>query len=291
MRVLRFGPNGSALDDLSSPEQERYIAELENQASLFGALSLFAWILFLVLLTGGMVYGVIRELRRVNAQKPATASSGTTPQADTEKPTWGDSSVEWLGRPRFDLFAIVVGLVVIAIISLGFIDAGADEKSSCSGMNMIWFMTVMISMAVIVPLVIARRRLKNTHIGVRDEWVIVRFPDGGTEMARDRDLLEVNNGFIINQRKVSLGNQQHTLYDKKDIEALLKPRLAVAKTMGPIEHMRWEWQHNKRTALLVSAASVILLTAALMLELGYGDVWLRDKMSNSDSPECQKDIN
>ena len=68
MRVLRFGPDSSALDDLSSPEQERYITELENQADFYNTSSALAWTLFGVLRVGGMIYGIRQELRRVNAQ-------------------------------------------------------------------------------------------------------------------------------------------------------------------------------------------------------------------------------
>jgi hypothetical protein len=286
MRVLRYGADGSVLDDLSSPEQERYIVELEEQKAFYDAASILTWILFGVLFIGGMIYGIRQELLRVNAQKPELANADASSQADTQKPIFGDTRVQWVGMPRFDLFAIVIGLLAITLVSLGFVDVGADAQAKCTGMNVIWMMCGVMLVLVIVPLGIVRRRLKNTNIGVRDEWVIVRFPDGTTEIARDRDLLEMNNGFIINQRKVSVGNERHTLYNKKDTESLLKPRLERAKKLTGREQMRWEWQHNRRATLLIGSISVILLIAALMLELGYGEDWLKGKIRNSTSSEC-----
>ncbi len=286
MRVLRFSADGSVLDDLSSPEQEDYVAELEEQKAFYDTASILAWILFGVLLIGGMIYGIRQELLRINAQKPDQASSDAPPQADTQQPIFGDTRVQWVGMPRFDLFAIIIGLLVITLISLGFVGVGTEAKANFTGMNVIWMMCGVMLVLVIVPLGIARRRLKNTNIGVRDEWVIVRFPDGTTEIARDRDLLEMNNGFIINLRKVSVGNERHSLYSKKDMEALLKPRLEKARKLTGQEQIRWEWQHNRRTTLLVGSISVILLIAVLMLELGYGEDWLKGKIRNSASSEC-----
>ena len=285
MRVLRFGPDGSVLDDLSSPEQARY-TQIEDQKAFYDTASVLAWVVFAVLVVGGMVYGIRQELLRVNAQKPDQASSDASSQADTQQPIFGDTSVQWVGMPRFDVLAIIIGLLVITLISLGFVDAGADAKARCSGMDVIWMMSGLMLVLVIVPLGIMRRRLKNTNVGVRDEWVMVRFPDGTTEIARDRDLLEMNNGFIINQRKVSVGNERQTLYRKKDLEALLKPRLERAKKLTVQEQMRWEWQHNRRTTLFIGSISVILLITVLVLEFGYGDDWLKNKIRNSASPEC-----
>lgn len=285
-RVLRFRSDGSALRDLTSPEQEDYLAELEGQIDFYNTASALSWTLFGVLLVGGMVFGVRRELQRVNALKPVQPRENTAPQHDTEQPTWGDTRVDWLGKPRFDIFAVILGLMVVMLISLGFVEVGNGASVKCTGMNVILMMTGVISLAVIVPLAVLRKRLKNTNIGVRDEWVVVRFPDGNTEMARDRDLLQVNHGFIVNQRKVSIGNHRQFLYSKKDIETLLEPRLARAKSLTPGEHMRWEWQHNKRTTLIGGSISVIMLVAVLLLEFGYGEAWLKDKIHSGVNSEC-----
>jgi hypothetical protein len=286
-RVLRFDSQGSEFGDLSSPAQEEYIEQLRGQVRLYDIATVAAWTLFIVLLVVGVVVAVRHELKKANNMKVAQAGSSADKKPDTRQPNLSEISIQWLKKPRFNLATVMLALIAGLTLGLIVLIPSLEPNKPCSIGQLIMALTLAMVIPIIVPLVVFRNRMHKTRVGVRDEWVIVQFHDSRVEMSRDRDLMTSNNGFIINNRRVGIGNDRHYLYDKKDIEALLQPRLAKAKKLGVGAQMAWEWQHNRRTTLALGVLTVLALALYVALEFGTGKEWMEKQLIAMMGPECE----
>jgi hypothetical protein len=206
---------------------------------------------------------------------------------DTRRPSASDIGIRWLKQPRLDLLKVVLALTVGLGLGLILMVPSLDADAPCPIGPLILTLALVLILPVLIPLAVLARRFHNTRIGVRDEWVVVRFPDGNLESGRDRDLHSVKNGFIINNRRVAVGHEAYPLYDKSDVRTLLQPRLANATAMGLREQFIFDWQHNRGVLLAAGVAILLAIAAIIALESDGADNWLEQRLAAMLGPECQ----
>jgi hypothetical protein len=265
-QVLRFDQSGSDLGQLSSPQQERYIEELRAEIRQHEIMSLAAWMVFGILVVAGFVIAIRAELRKASQNKTSASASAARRAAGTPKPSHRDPNIKWLGRPRFDIASILMLLIALISVSLLVLPSILPTLDKATNSPTVLGLVALAFFVSLVPLNILRKRIKNTHIGVRDEWVIVCFHDGTKETSRDEDLLVFGNGFIIGKRKVSIGNEKNYLYSKSDIQSLLEPLLANGKKLSIGEAAAWEWQNNRTSNVVALAVIILCLVLAIAAE-------------------------
>jgi len=286
-RVLKFDTEGTHFGELSSPAQEEYISSLRSRVQAYNMASVIAGTVFVVLLVVGIVVAVRHELHKANTMKVEPAKTPSGQRADTRQPTPSDIGIKWLGKPRFDIPGILLIIVAALTLLLIVLIPSLEPNKPCAMGPLILGLTLAMVLPIFIPLAIIRKRIKNTRIGVRDEWVIVKFHDGAVDVARDRDLLVINNGFIINNRKAAIGNDKKYLYDKKDIDTQLQPLMANAKKLNISEQMAWEWRLNRKASLALGVLTVLALVIYVVLEFGSGKDWLQEQLTSMMGPECQ----
>jgi hypothetical protein len=76
-----------------------------------------------------------------------------------------------------------------------------------------------------------------------------------------------------------------SLYDKKELEQWLKPRLERATVLGPLQQTVWQW-HNKRRVFIAAVVGIALMLAVVIAVEGdwakdWADQWVQSQ------PECQ----
>jgi hypothetical protein len=295
LEVYRYSVEGQLQGNLDSPAQAEYIDQLRQRQDLFFMLEYASWGLFGLALVIGFALAIKSEISRVRHKKEEAAEQTTNEGRAklTARPHPLDTRIHWiLPRERLlwiGLFAVALALLIPVVIGLGDFSEG-EHASGCSKftLGMMTWGTVGIMLLVLVPLLLKLRSIAFTRIGVCDEWVLVDYGNGVVRMARDEDLLRVPNGFIIEQVTVPTGNHQQSLYDKKELEQWLQPRLKRGGELGPIKQLAWQWQ-NKRGLFIAGAIAVVLmLIAVVATEMG----WLEHAFEQwvESRPECQKSL-
>ena len=151
-------------------------------------------------------------------------------------------------------------------------------------------MALLMVVPIIIPLALVRRRVLRTQLGVKDEWVVVRFHDNSTASSRDRDLRVTNNGFIIGNRHVPIGRNNSFLFAKADLDAYLQPRLARARKLSVSQQVAWEWRRNRRATLLLVLLLIPAVGAFIFVEFGSGKEWLQELLLSLLGPECRQAV-
>jgi hypothetical protein len=212
-----------------------------------------------------------------------------TPQsADTRQPGANDMGIRWLGRPRFDAMRMLLILIVVLTLALVLLIPALDTGSQCQFGPIILGMALLMVVPIIIPLALVRRRVLGTQVGVKDEWVIVRFHDASTACSRDRDLRVTNNSFIISNRHVPIGRNGSFLFARADLDAYLQPRLEQARKMTVSEQVAWEWQRNRGATLLLALLLILAVGAFIFVEFGSGKEWLQELLLSLLGPECRQ---
>ena len=198
--------------------------------------------------------------------------------------------IRWLGRPRFDAMRALLILIVALTLALVLLIPALDTGSQCQFGPIILGMALLMVVPIIIPLALVRRRVLRTQLGVKDEWVVVRFHDNSTASSRDRDLRVTNNGFIIGNRHVPIGRNNSFLFAKADLDAYLQPRLARARKLSVGQQVAWEWRRNRRATLLLVLLLIPAVGAFIFVEFGSGKEWLQELLLSLLGPECRQAV-
>lgn len=260
LRLLRFGLDGSPLDDLEPPLVVAYIDSLETQRDRYLLTARLCWGAFVVLLVIGLVAGLRTGLQRTHAPLRAAVTTGVI---GTPRPGPRHPDITWLRRSRLDFYTLLLvpmAFCVATIVPIVIIE-GTD---SCVNALLLWLF-VLVAIPVL-PLMVFLRRLRKVRIGVLHEWVVVIFASGQEATARDCDLIVHRNGFSIQGKQVTIGIPQLYLFNQTDVQTLLLPRLDKGQRLSPGEQIQWDWRYN-RGAALTSAFLLALLLIILVPDL------------------------
>jgi hypothetical protein len=292
MAVHRYSFAGDHLGYLSSTSQDDYVAGLQQRRRQFTVLEYGSWGLFALALVAGFAIAIRAELNRAKAKAKAAgqpADSSHAPKA-TGRPHHLDPRIHWLQPKKMPLrLGFLAALLFLLIpVALGLdVFQGDDAASACAQLTMrvVAWSTVGLGMVVMVPVVLNLWRVARTRVGVLSEWVLVDHGDGNIRIARDEDLLRVANGFIIDYTTIPTGTPQLSLYDKKELEQWLMPRLACATVLNPLQQTVWQW-HNKRGVFIALLLGVIIL---LPLAIAVQGDWAKNRFEQwlQTQPECE----
>ena len=294
LKVYRYSVDGALLGNLESRAQTDYIDQLLRRQRNFSLLEYTAWGLFALALLIGFVVAIKGELSRARSKK-AEAAEESEDQASakpTARPHPMDARIRWLqpGKSMMWIGLLIVGLGLAMPLAIALRMPGEDDQvSACAGFTLgilTWGAAGML-LIILVPVLFKLRTLASTRIGVCDEWVLVDHGNGVVRVARDEDLLRVANGFIIEQVAVPTGTPQKSLYDKKELEKWLEPRLRRAGRLSSIKHLAWQWQHKRRLFIAGVVGILLLLAAVGAMEAGWAEEGFRAWLESR--PECQKD--
>ncbi len=204
-----------------------------------------------------------------------------------------EQRIHWL-QPKRTAFwvGLLIAVMILAaplLISFSF-TLENDPASECTRFSVSFVMWSFsgLMLLLVIPLLVFVHRIVNTRLGFRDEWVLVERANGLVHIARDEDLISVNNGFIIEGVTIPTGNPKMPLYKGRDLEKWLKPRLARGDSLGPIQQLTWQWQH--RRGLFIAIVVAILGGAALIAAMETG--WMEEQFERwlGAQPECRDAI-
>ena len=133
------------------------------------------------------------------------------------------------------------------------------------------------------------RQMALTRIGVCEEWVLVDRGNGTVLAARDRDLLRMAKGFIIENVTISTGTPPLSLYDRGDMETWLQPRLDRAGLLGAGKQLAWQWQHQRGQFVIALLLVALGAVAVLGIELGWFQDWFNKWLQSY--PACAEAAN
>ena len=290
MAVHRYSLAGDHLGYLSSTSQDDYVAGLQQRRRQFTMLEYGSWGLFALALIAGFAIAIRAELSRTKSQATDQAAGTPAPQA-TGRPHYMDPRIHWLLAKKMPLrmgvLTAFLFFLIPVVLGLGVFQ-GDDAASACVQLTVrvVAWATVGLGVAVMVPVVFNLWRIAHTRVGVLNEWVLVDHGNGVIRIARDEDLLRVANGFIIDYTTIPTGTPQLSLYDKKELDQWLVPRLERATTLGPLQQTAWQW-HNKRGAFIALLLGVIIL---LPLAIAVQGGWAKNRFEQwqQTQPECQR---
>jgi hypothetical protein len=201
-----------------------------------------------------------------------------------------EARIHWL-QPKKTPFRVglLIALMILAaplLISISF-PLTDDPASECTrfSMNVVMWSFSGMMLLLVIPLLVFVHRLVNTRLGFRDEWVLVERANGPVHIARDEDLISVNQGFIIEGVTIPTGNPKMPLYKARELETWLKPRLARGSRLGPVQQLTWQWR-NRRSLFVVVCAGIVAGTALIVaMESGWLEVQFKDWLERQ--PECR----
>ncbi len=290
LAVRLYGLDGTARGELTSPEQAAHIDTLRQRQSLYRAAQYLCWALFALALVAGFAIAIRAELRRSREKKAALEAQPTQgPAEPTPRPHHLEARVHWLEASKKPLWLLaVVGLLLVAMpvgITVGM-PQPEDAKEICTRFTVdvtVWAMTGLL-LVVVVPVWWKLRQVVSTRIGIADEWVLVDRGNGPVLGARDEDLLRVANGFMIDGVTIPTGSPQMSLFDKKELEQWLQPRLDRGQSLGPIKQLVWQWRHQRGMFVLTWTLVALGLVVVLGMELGWFEGWFEQWLKTR--PEC-----
>jgi len=293
LAVYRFTASGERLEDLQSPAQRDHLENLQQRKQMFSVIEYASWGVFALALLVGFIVAIRGELRKAKQRRDATPpkTESTAPPRPTTRPHPMEAGIHWLAPKKTALWMGVLLLCTVLLMPLLMIvvaPEGNDPKQVCTryALNIaLWGFTAFM-LVIFVPLILKMRTVVRTRLGFRDEWVLVDHGNGTIYIARDEDLIGVNNGFMIDGVTIPTGNPNMALYNSGDLDTWLKPRLARGKTLGPIQQLTWQW-HNRRGLFIVSAIGICAgLVLVVAMEAGWLEKHFKDWLDTQ--PECRK---
>lgn len=290
MRVYRYSSDGEYLGDLVSVEQTDFVAGLVKRKNNYTVLQYAAWGVFSLALVVGLIVGIARELKK-SASSNASEDEDIAPRVTTARPHPMDPRIHWLHARkaplRTGMLAFFAMLLMPLVLALDLPGEGGDS-AECTRLTMeivIWGGCGLLA-AITLPLGLHMRNITRTRIGVADEWVLVDHGNGVVRIARDEELLRVNNGFIIDQTTVPTGTPQVSLYDKAEVEQWLKPRMQRATHLGPLAQTKWQWQHKRSLFIALAIGIALMVVLLVMVEAGWAEQWFTRWIESQ--PACQE---
>ena len=291
LRIYRYDSEGRSQGELDSPAQADYIAQLQQRQVKFRVLEYTSWGVFALALITGFIVAVRGELKKAKRKllEKELREEASGPAGPTARPHPMDARIHWLSPKKTALWLALLGvgltLAMPLLIGMGIPETD-DPKKICSRYTlnlMVWGFTGMM-LLIFIPLLMKMRGMMRMRIGVCDEWVLVDHGNGTVRIAADKDLIKVGNGFIVDGITIATGNPQMTLYDRKELEKWLQPRLDRCSTLGPIQQLSWQWQHRRGLFVLSAAAVVAGLALIVAMESG----WLEGRLERwvKTRPAC-----
>lgn len=291
MKIDRYTLKGEQLPALDSVAQREHIENLQHRRLKFALLEYSAWGVFAIAMLAGFIVAIRGEMRKARSKSEKRLEERDVAAVKpTARPHPMEAAIHWLQPKKTPLWigalSLLAMLAMPLIMDLALPETEEPERLCIRySMNIVVWVFTGAMVLILVPLVIKLRTTVSTRIGFRDEWVLVDHGNGSMYIAQDKDLVSVNNGFMIDGVTIPTGNHQISLYDSAELEKWLEPRLAVGSKLGLIQQTRWQW-HNRRGLFLLSLLGIIL-GGALIIVIEMG--WLENRFEEwlQTRPECQ----
>ncbi|MEH6586349.1 MAG: hypothetical protein V7720_07305 [Halioglobus sp.] len=282
-RLLRVGLDGTAMEDLSSPEWRQYAEQLSSTGRLSLWTGILLWTVFALLLIVGF-YVAVKAQKFASSVKSKIEVEADVEPEDTGPPSVHDPAVRWLRRSRLlDVLMGVLFLMFVVVIGFAF-----SLKGDCAArsMQVIMYGTASLVLIVAVPFFVQWRRNRQARIGVLGNWLIVESKNGTVQRSLGSDLHHVRNTLLyVDGQKVMLGPPNNRFFHKEDFEQILEPILKKGTALSGLGLYRWRW-HNDRSALYVECIITLFALALLFGMLTGGEVYIEDKL-NAMTENCQ----
>jgi hypothetical protein len=227
-----------------------------------------------------------KEVRETGPEEPDLVR----PVRNTARPHPMEARIHWL-QPKKTAFRVGLLMTLVLVAAPLLIHAGLptsdDPGRDCIrfSFNFVMWSFSGLMLMLVVPLLVFVHRILNTRLGFRDEWVLVERANGAVHIARDEDLISVNQGFIIEGVTIPTGNTKMPLYKASDLEEWLQPRLARGSRLGPIQQLDWQWRNRRGLVLLMCGGILVGLVLVASIESG----WMEDQFKAwlESQPECR----
>ncbi|MEL0168707.1 MAG: hypothetical protein VW877_11340 [Pseudomonadaceae bacterium] len=265
-RLLRLNKSGARVPDPVSG----VLAELEQQAERaregylwVGRLSLAGMVLSLL---AGFLAAWLLEREQTRAQFAGWSGRGLAARVEAEPAPVPGGGVYWLTNrlqqrlrwlvPAMALVAIALVYVLIQVLLLG----GA-WRAQLQMLALTLYAMLALGLVTRDLLAAARQRL-----GVSDEALLLEV-QGRISRVPLSQIRYTRSHLVAPDQVLFVGQQRHTVFDRKELELLLFPRLRVASPCAPwvVWKALWHTRHSQAVVLAVLLPVTVMLMLSLRL--------------------------
>lgn len=257
----------SAAGDILEPKQSATLASVTAQSQ--ADYQYYQWLgygglggLALVLL-GGFGAAWVLERRQTIDKFNQLKDGGLTAAVNRPAKQPGGSEIFWLtnNAQRYVRWVgvIFLALVVAMVVSVIFLVTEAEK-------DVPGFHVAALGLSVALLLATAAAYWMFLHIaklklGVIGGSVVMQGSSGRRTIARGAGICYTRTRLMADDIIISLGNHQQTLFDRKQLEDYVFPRLKEARKCGQLEMLKYMWQ--TRDPLLVATLIILIIIAGM----------------------------
>lgn len=255
-RVYRLDADGRRLDDFTSTGLETVLREVREQRRFYGVVSWIGIGLFVLVLAGLMLRGVL-EPPAMKPELPAAARARMSPPPD-----------EWVWfRPDPAMVRKAERSARVAFAGMSVLMVTFVILAAARGQWLILFglAAPLAGLAAITAVLCwMTRAMMNTAIGLRGNQVALRDHRGRESKSPVHQVVYSDSAIANRNQAVVIGHPRRSIYDRRQLDEQLIPHLANAQRIS-------EWRMQK-TLIRLQHPSAVLLATVLLASLALGVV-------------------
>ena len=254
LRVYRLDAAGRRLDDLESAGLEAVLRDTHEQRRFYGVVSWLGIGLFVLVLAGLVLRGLLEPAAKRPARSPMAAAGATAPPDDwvwfRPQPALVRRSERGARVALAAMLLLMATFVVLAIVRAQWL-------------ILLGLALPLLGLAVITAVIYwMTRAIMNTAIGLRGNQIALRDHRGREYRSSLNHVVYSDSAVATREKAVFLGQPSKSIYDRRQLEEELFPYLGNATKIS-------EWQMQK-TLLRVRHPSAVLLITVLLASLLLG---------------------